>query len=469
MRPLPDKGSEMKSIELRKKRAQLVADARKISDKADAEKRALTAEERANFDKAMADEAELKADIDRIEKLEAEERELALSTGTTIGGNDPDEGDESEERAEFSERELRFLEKFAERRAIAESVRGGTDERRYQSYGAAERERRARMAAAKVDERAAFARYLQRGVQGLTEIERRALEATDASQGGSLVAPISFQRDLIKFIDDTVYLRSLGTVRTLVGAKSIGFPSLDADPADADWTGEILTGSEDSSMRTGGREMSPHALAKRIKVSNKLLQLDASAEGLVRDRLAYKFGVTMEKAALTGNGSGKPLGIFVANAAGISTNQNVTATTTQAIVSDKLFDVKYKLKGQYQARASWLLHRDAVKQIAKLRDGSGGAGTGQYLWQPSIQMGQPDVLLGRPVFQSEFVPNTFTTGLFVGMFGDFSYYWWVDALGMQLQRLNELYAETNQVGFIGRLESDGMPVLEEAFARMTVD
>jgi len=37
---------------------------------------------------------------------------------------------------------------------------------------------------------------------------------------------------------------------------------------------------------------------------------------------------------------------------------------------------------------------------------------------------------------------------------------------MRIQRLNELYAATNQVGFISRLESDGMPVLEEAFARV---
>ena len=41
-----------------------------------------------------------------------------------------------------------------------------------------------------------------------------------------------------------------------------------------------------------------------------------------------------------------------------------------------------------------------------------------------------------------------------------------DALYMQVQRLNELYAETNQVGFIGRLETDGAPVLEEAFVRL---
>jgi HK97 family phage major capsid protein len=82
-----------------------------------------------------------------------------------------------------------------------------------------------------------------------------------------------------------------------------------------------------------------------------------------------------------------------------------------------------------------------------------------------VREGEPDRILGMPMVISEFAPNTFTTGKYVGLFGDFSNYWIVDALSMQIQRLSELYAETNQVGFIGRLETDGAPVLEEAFVR----
>ena len=67
---------------------------------------------------------------------------------------------------------------------------------------------------------------------------------------------------------------------------------------------------------------------------------------------------------------------------------------------------------------------------------------------------------------SEFAPNTFTAGQYVGIIGDFSYYYIVDALDMQLLRLNELYAETNQIGYIARKEGDGMPVLKNAFARV---
>jgi len=101
-----------------------------------------------------------------------------------------------------------------------------------------------------------------------------------------------------------------------------------------------------------------------------------------------------------------------------------------------------------------------VERIAKLKDNDG-----QYIWRESTRVGEPDRLLGLPVMMSEYVPNTFTTGQYVGMLADFSAYWIVDALDMQIQRLVELYAEANQVGFIARRELDGMPTLEEAFVR----
>jgi hypothetical protein len=61
------------------------------------------------------------------------------------------------------------------------------------------------------------------------------------------------------------------------------------------------------------------------------------------------------------------------------------------------------------------------------------------------------MLLGVPVMVSEFAPNTLTTGSYVGLIGDPSFYWIADALTVQVQRIDELYAETNQVGFMGRL------------------
>ena len=79
--------------------------------------------------------------------------------------------------------------------------------------------------------------------------------------------------------------------------------------------------------------------------------------------------------------------------------------------------------------------------------------------------GEPDTHIGFGITASEFAPRTFTTGQYIGILGDLSNYWIADAMNMQVQQLNELYAETNQVDFIGRLETDGAPVLEEAFVR----
>ena len=53
--------------------------------------------------------------------------------------------------------------------------------------------------------------------------------------------------------------------------------------------------------------------------------------------------------------------------------------------------------------------------------------------------------------------------------GDFKAGYWIqDSLNFTVQRLEELYAETNQVGFIGRKETDGMVVNADAFRNLKV-
>ena len=295
--------------------------------------------------------------------------------------------------------------------------------------------------------------------------EFRALQAESDQAGGYTVNPQEFVARLIQAVDDMLFMRQFSTVITVTAAESIGYPVLDADPADADWTSELSIGGEDSTMAFVKREMHPHPLAKLLKVSEKLLRSSAlDVEALVRERLAYKFGVTLEKAYLTGSGAGQPLGLFTASAQGINTDRDVsTGNSTTAIGADNLYETFYAVKSQYQSRGRWLLSRAAIKAIRKLKDGNGN-----YLWQPGLAGGQPATILERPYLVSEYVPSTFTTGLYVGLFGDLSQYWIADALSFRLQRLVELYAGTNQVGFIGRFETDGSPVLSEAFARMTL-
>lgn len=406
--------------ELRDSRGKLVHEARAIVDKAEAEKRNLTAEEQVKCDELITKQEEIRSQIEREQKLAEAERQAAEETLRTK--------DESR----------------------GKPASGGQT---------------AQHGAASEEYRAAFYKMVasgQSGYSGLNSDEIRALQSDSNPSGGFLVAPQQMVDGLIKSIDNMLFIRQLATKFRVPTAVSLGAASLDNDPADADWTAELLTGSEDSTMSFGKRELFPRPVAKRIKISNQLLRQAPAVEALVQARLGYKFAVTQEKAFLTGSGANQPLGLFTASSEGIPTTRDVsTGNTTTAFTVDGLIEAKYSLKGQYHGTAQWLFHRDAVKMLAKLKDGDG-----QYIWQPTKTLADPDMLLGRPVNMSEYAPNTFTTGLYVGMFADFSQYWIADALDMRVQRLVELYAETNQTGLIGRMETDGMPVLSEAFARI---
>lgn len=405
--------------EMLEKRANLVANARELVDRADKEDRSMNAEEQESYDKHFAD-------IEKLDKRIADEEKLR----------------EAERKLETYKPEEGVTKKVPEENGKV---------------------------TASEDYRKAFENYLKTGVKrGLIvgeDKESRALQMDLDESGGYTVVPEQFAKELIKAVDNMVFVRQYARVESMTNAASLGVPSLDADPADPIWTSELGIGDEDSSMDFGKRELSPHPLAKYIKVSRKLLRSSAfGIEALVRDRLAYKFAVVEENAFLNGSGSGQPLGVFTASDDGITTSQDVsTGNTTTAVTFDGLKEAKYDLKANYWPTVRWVFHRDAVKMISKLKDGEG-----QYIWQPSVVAGDPDRLLSFPVHMSEYAPNTFTAGLYVGILGDFSKYWIVDALDMEMQRLVELYAATNQIGFIGRKETDGMPVLAEAFRRVTL-
>ncbi|HVA87340.1 MAG TPA: phage major capsid protein [Candidatus Saccharimonadales bacterium] len=349
--------------------------------------------------------------------------------------------------------------------------------------------KRAKRATATPEYGKAFRRYLTTGMapQGLmaaSDLESRDLQMDADTAGGFIVAPEEFSDQIIKFVDNLVVIRRLGTKYRVPNAFSLGVPQLTADPDDADWTTELAVGNDDAAMTFGKREFRPTPLAKQIKVSNKLIRAAANltqftedgetespmnVDGLVMDRLGYKFGVAEEKGFLTGTGVRQPLGVFTASADGIDTSRDTTCASTTAIAADDLISTKYSLKAQYWTSKSlaWMFHRTAIAAVRKLKDTNG-----QYLWAPSgigqanLSGDQADTILDVPFFASEYVPSTFTAGLYVGLLGDWRFYWIVDALDFTVQRLVELYAGSNQIGFIGRKEVDGMPVLAEAFARV---
>lgn len=295
--------------------------------------------------------------------------------------------------------------------------------------------------------------------------ERKALQANLADQGGYLVAPQQFVAELVQSVKDMVVIEQIARVFTLTKAQSLGAPSLDTDLNDADWTSEVSTPSEDTALRTGKRELNPSQLQKLVKMSKTLLRIaTVDPDQLVRERIAYKFGVTKEKGFLIGTGVNQPLGVFTASSSGISTARDTAAASATNIVGDDMIKTKMALKPQYHARPStrWILHRDALLKL--MLEKANTAGT--YMFLPSLAGGVPDRILDIPYVLSEYAPNTFTTGKYVAILGDFNFYWIANALELDIQVLVELYALSNMVGYLATLWSDGMPVLEEAFVRL---
>lgn len=280
---------------------------------------------------------------------------------------------------------------------------------------------------------------------------------------GYLTAPVEFVSELIKGLDDEVVMRRLArNVGTLGNAQSLGFPYRATEAVDADWTTEVGNTSEETTLTYGRKEFKPYRLTKMIKISRTLMNHSDMAERTLLDEIMYRVGTAQENAYMTGDGSNKPLGIFTASNNGISTSRDVSeGNTATAVTMDGLLSAKYGVKGQYHRNAQWVMHRDLVKMVAKLKDSEG-----QYIWQPSTQAGQPDMLLGAPVNMSEFAPNTFTTGKYVAVYGDFRYYWILDGDALNMQILDQLYATNNQIGYLVDYFGDGMPVLGEAFARV---
>jgi len=305
-----------------------------------------------------------------------------------------------------------------------------------------------------------FRSYLKTGRAGS---ELRSLSSDTPEDGGYILAPQQVVSGIRKKLDDLLFFRQFADVIPVGNSDSLGVPTLETDPSDADWTSEVSTVSEDTEMKFGLRELKPSLVSKLVKIPMALLRKSAiPLEQLVNDRLAYKFAVTMEKAFMTGAGANGPLGVFTASASGINTDRDLaTGNTATAISAANLIRNKNNIKAQYLANARWIAHREFFQEVELLLDG-----VGNYIWRPGLVAGQPDSLLGLPVHRSEYAPHAFTASQPVAVLGDFKYYQIAESLQFGIQRLDQLYAANNKIGYIGRMEADGMPIFSEAFTRV---
>ena len=277
-----------------------------------------------------------------------------------------------------------------------------------------------------------------------------ALQIGTDSEGGYLV-PDEYERTLVEALEEENIFRQMAKViKTSSGDRKI---PVVASKGTASWIDEegAFPESDDS---FGQVSIGAYKLGTLIKVSEELLNDSVfDLQSYISREFARRIGAKEEEAFFTGDGKGKPLGVLAATG---GAETGVTAASATAVTADELMDLYYSLKSPYRKKSVWVLNDSTIKAIRKLKDNNG-----QYLWQPSLAAGTPDMILGRPIKTSAYMP-AMAAGAKTIAFGDFSYYWIADRQGRSFKRLNELFAATGQVGFLASQRVDGKMILAEA-------
>lgn len=279
---------------------------------------------------------------------------------------------------------------------------------------------------------------------------RNVLSVGSDSEGGFLV-PDTYETTLVQSLNDEMVIRRLAHVfTTSSGSHKIPVVATQGTASWVEESGEIPEGND----TFGQKFLDAHKLTALIKVSEELLNDSAfDLEGYFRSEFARRISNAEEVAFISGNGQGKPTGLFSDTE---GADVGITTASATAITADEIMNLYYSLRAPYRKNAVWLMNDATVNAIRLLKDKNG-----QYLWQPALKDGTYDTLLGRPVHTSTAVP-TIAGGNKVMAFGDLSYYWIGDREGITFRRLNELYAAKGQVGFLATKRVDAKLMLPEA-------
>ena len=393
-----------KITELKQERAALIKKQRKLVDDAEAEDRGLKENEVRKFNNLEDEIDELESRISKLKEVREKEKK-------EVGKEAEKNREEKQEESESEYREV--YEKFL-RRGMADLNR----------------------------------------TEKKTIREKRAQNISNASKGGYLV-PQTWAQQMIEKLKEENVMRRLATVETTAVETNI---PVDVSKPEFAWIDEEGTFPETES-EFGQRSVDAWKNGGIIKVSEELLydnQYDL--EGKIERDFADAASDIGEEAFVAGNGVKKPRGIILDAQEGVA-----DAGGTGNFDFDDIIDLIYSLKRPYRRNASFLANDDSVKALRKLKDNND-----QYLWQPSTQAGEPDILMGYAINYSPAMPE-FEDNNKAFLFGDFSYYGIYDRRGLFMQRLEEKYADQGQIGFRAYMRTDGLLTLPEAVKYLDID
>lgn len=321
--------------------------------------------------------------------------------------------------------------------------------------------------------RSTWRQYLADGPRVFREAEMRGLNASEDAVSAYLCGPASFADQVFSLRSEAVPARKYATTLALPERHDYAHcPMVDGTVA-AHWKDpEHDSGrSFDDEITFSARDFRPAVLEVSLRVSEKLARAGAQLyERFIIAELGRRIARAEASAFLLGTGrNGEPLGIFVVHESGIDTDRDVATGSATDFTADGLINATKALPAASWPHARWIFHPDGLAKIRALTHGDG-----TYFWTGGFGSGE-ERLLGFPYDVSDYCPQTFTEGSYVGALVDWRSYGICDGvvtrppsepayLGIRI--LHEKFANTGEIGLIAFALVDGQPLDPTGFVRL---
>ena len=308
-------------------------------------------------------------------------------------------------------------------------------------------------------ERKVFTRFLRKGMDGMAPDEVKVLTVSDDTGAGYL-APAEYVREIIKSEAELSPIRSVAQVRQ-TSQRSLEIPRRTGQFS-AVWVGEIETRSETTGYTVGLEEIAAHELMAEVYLSNQMIE-DAvfNIEQELGEEFAERFAVAEGAAFVTGNGVKQPEGFLEKTDVGETVSGSAATIADANGQGDGVIDLFYGIKTAYGRNGTWLLNRNTLASVRKLKDSQN-----QYIWQPGMAPGQANTILGAPYVEVPDLPDE-AADAYPMAYGDWRRaYLIVDRITMSVLRDPYTRASQGQVKFVARRRVGGQVVLAEAIRKL---
>jgi HK97 family phage major capsid protein len=313
-----------------------------------------------------------------------------------------------------------------------------------------------------------FAKALRAGKQSLT-LEEKAALVEDAT--GEILVPVDIAGPIFKDLPHLAIFRSAGPLVRPTTSDRVDMRSLTSGTAAWGKLEVIGTGSGTAAARdatvgtTAADTITVHDLVGLAKIGTDELQdTDVNLVSLVQQVVGELFAALEDDAFGNGSGTSKPWGIAMRATQGSPLITQAVTGTNATPTGDGLKQMQFRLPARFRTAGAYFASTDAAEAISLLKNSQG-----DYLWVPSMRVGDPDTLWGKAFYILESLPAMATSAAAVDasvIFANLNAgYAVVDRQTITMQRLDELFAADGQVGFLFKMRVGGDVIRPKAFVK----